>query len=92
MLHLADQETRYQVAQLLPNVTANSVWRVFQKFWIDLYFTTPDIVIHEEGKQLRWKVFQFCANMINITANRVHVECQNKISVFKHYLIPVQGP
>lgn len=51
ILHVVDEATKFQAAQHLVLVTAESVWYALCRYWIDVYVGPPDLIMNDVSKQ-----------------------------------------
>lgn len=90
VLHVVDEATRFQAAQLLSTVTSENVWTALRRCWMDVYVGPPDMVIHDAGKQFVAHAFQRNAHMFHIRTKAVPVEAAHSMSLVERYHEPVR--
>ncbi|POS88122.1 hypothetical protein EPUL_001220 [Erysiphe pulchra] len=66
VLHVVDEATRYQAAQFLKSITAQSVWEALRRCWIVTYVSPLDLIIHVSGTNFSAKEFQHNAIAMSI--------------------------
>jgi hypothetical protein len=75
ILHIIDEDTRYQAARWLRNISAKHTWDTLRSCWIDTYLGPPDHIVHDAGTNFTSKEFWGYAASLGIKIKSVPVEC-----------------
>lgn len=77
--------TDYQAARSLPSVAVDELWRTFHFYWIDCYFSHPDIVARDVRKHFVARTFEEHARTLAVNIKSITVEASHSMSVVKRY-------
>lgn len=67
------------------NLTAQHVWDMLKKVWIDTYTGLPDFIVHDAGTQFKSREFIQSALMLAIYTKCVPVEAHHSIGLVERY-------
>ncbi|KAI1001275.1 hypothetical protein K3495_g6924 [Podosphaera aphanis] len=90
VLHVVDEATRYQAAQFLKDVSAQTVWETLRRCWIDIYVGPPDLIIHDSGTNFTSREFQQSAATLIIRKKCVPVEAAQSVGMVERYHGPLR--
>ena len=90
ILHVVDEETRYQAGRWLPNISAKQTWETLRLCWIDTYLGPPEYITHDAGKNFVSKEFSQYSNSMGISLRAVPVEAHNSIGIVERYHGPLR--
>lgn len=90
ILHVVDEEKRFQAARLLKDSSSDSVWRALRRCWIDTYLGTPDVIDHDAAKNFLSRVFTANVDLLYIRCKSVSIEASNTLSVVERYHEPLR--
>ena len=90
ILHVVDEETRYQAGRWLPNISAKQTWETLRLCWIDTYLGPPEYITHDAGKNFVSKEFSQYSNSIGISLRAIPIEVHNSIGIVKRYHSPLR--
>ena len=90
ILHIVDEQTRFQTGKWLENISAKHTWDVLRMCWIDTYLGPPDLIVHDAGKNFVSKEFNQLAHTMGITTKAMPVEAHNSIGMVERYHGPLR--
>ena len=90
VLHVVDEETRYQSGRFLANISAKTTWDTLRLCWIDTYLGPPDRVITDAGTNFTSKEFIKNANSMGIKLKAIPVEAHHSIRIVERYHGPLR--
>jgi hypothetical protein len=89
-LHAVDEATAFQAAEFIPDNSARTVWRTFEKCWINTYLGPPDIITTDAGTNFIGKDFKQPAKQLSIEVKEVPVEAHYSIGKTERYHNPLR--
>lgn len=88
--HVVDEETRFQAARWLLNVSSGCLWRPFRQCWIGVYLGPPEITVHDAEKNFMGRALAGNADMLSIATKSVLVEAANSLWIVERYHSPLR--
>jgi hypothetical protein len=83
VLHIIDEDTRYQAARWLQSLSAKHTWDALKHCWIDTYLGPPDHILHDARTNFTSKEFRGYAASMGIKTRGVPVEAHWSIGMVK---------
>ena len=90
ILHVVDEETRYQSGRFLTNISTKTTWDTLRLYWIDTYLGPPDRVVTDIGTNFTSKEFTQSTNSMGIKLKAVPVEAHHSIGIVERYHSPLR--
>ena len=85
ILHVVDEETRFQAARWLQNISAKHIWDAIRACWIDVYIGPPDYIVTDAGSNFTAKEFHQSAASMAISVKNVPVEAHWSIGIVERH-------
>ena len=85
MLHIIDENIRYQIVKWLKNMSAKHVWNMLRLCWIDVYLKPFDYIHHDADKNFMNQKFRQYCSIMNIVIKTMPVEIHWSIEIVEKY-------
>jgi Reverse transcriptase (RNA-dependent DNA polymerase) len=85
VLHMVCEETAFQNAKFLDNLTTAHIWDTIRYMWIDTYVGPPDMLVLDAGKNLTSQEFRQHAAVFGIEIKVVPVEAHHSVGKIERY-------
>ena len=81
VLHVIDENTKFQTIKWLKEISAKHTWKMLKLCWIDVYLNSFDFIHHDAGKNFISKEFRQYAASMTIITKAVPVEAHWSIEI-----------
>ena len=85
MLHIIDENIRYQIVKWLKNMSVKHVWNMLRLCWIDVYLKLFDYIHHDANKNFMNRKFRQYCSIMNIVIKTMLVEIHWSIKIVEKY-------
>lgn len=85
ILKVDDEATNYQAAKRPRIAFTQSLWRVLQLSWINVYLCALDFITHDAGNNFMSESFTSNADLLHIIMKLIAVESANSMTVVERY-------
>ena len=90
VLHLVDEETHFNAATFLRNVSTKEVWRSLKRCWIHSYLGPPDFLRIDQGSQFTSREFKGELDTWGIKSIDAPIESPSTMSHVERYHGPLR--
>ena len=85
VLHIIDEDIRYQIVRWLKNMSVKHVWNMLRLCWIDVYLRFLDYIHHDADKNFMSREFRQYCSIMSIVIKAVFVEAHWSIEIIERY-------
>ncbi len=84
-LHIIDRGTRYSVAKILENESAEHFWDIIINFWVMVFTGYPSVIFHDQVLQFTAEYFQTSGSQIGVISTATPTQSHNSLGLCERY-------
>lgn len=85
VLHVVDEDTKFNAAAILRGESTKDVWGCMTRIWFHVYMGFPDVIAHDQGPQFTSEEWKGLLQLHGITSKASGVESHNALGTNERY-------